>query len=78
MSDVAVGTLTLHVPAMSREEAHALARDVARALRRWPATPSVGARLSSVTASVEAGDLDTLAERIAEAVYASALRELAR
>ena len=78
---LAVERLTLHVPAMSEEEARRLVQLVAQALRRWPAAAG---RIASVTARVEQteqqpgrpADTAALADRIAEAVLAEALREL--
>lgn len=77
---LAVERLALHVPSMSEEEARRLAQLVADALRTWPSTPAAPARLASVTARVEQGGTDadtaTLADRIAEAVLAEALRKV--
>ena len=81
---LAVERLTLHVPAMSEEEARRLVQLVAQALRRWPAAPAAAGRIASVTARVEQteqqpgrpADTAALADRIAEAVLAEALREL--
>jgi len=76
---VTVEKLTLHVPAMSETEARALAADVARALRRWPAAPVAGGQLAAISVEVtpEAGSHPTgLGDQIAAAVCAAALREL--
>jgi hypothetical protein len=64
---------------MSEEEARRLAQLVAQSLRTWPSAPATPARIPSLTARVEPGaptDTATLADRIAEAVLAEALRRV--
>jgi hypothetical protein len=76
---ITVDRLALHVPEMSEQQAARLAREVAEALRGWPA-PASPIRLERVEATVEApaaGDLasEGLARAIALAVMRATLRE---
>lgn len=79
---ISVDRLTLHLPAMSEEQAARLAREVAEALRGWPA-PDFPIRLDQVKASVDApaptaDATEPLARQIAGAVMRAALRETGR
>lgn len=75
---ITIDRLTLHVPAMSEEQAARLARQVAEALRGWPG-PAAPIRLERVKASVQAdraGDAtEPVARRIAAAIMRDALRK---
>jgi len=48
---LSIDQLALYVPALSVQDAEALARDVAHALLRWPSAPAVSGRLSASTTS---------------------------
>jgi hypothetical protein len=81
VSGLNVERLTLHVPAMSEADADALAREVARSLRGWPAAGGPSGRIASVSTSVsppagETVDIPRLAEQIAASVCRAAAREL--
>jgi hypothetical protein len=74
-----VDRLSIHVPAMSAEDAERLAEQVAESLRQWPHAPSGSGRVAHVDASVQAPEgpaTARLAEQIATAVLEAALREL--
>ncbi len=79
---LAVDRLSIHVPAMSEDEAKRLAEQVAESLRHWPAAPSASGRIARVDATVPApeprpnGPAASLADQIAAAVLEAALREL--
>ena len=76
---ITVDRLTLHVPAMSEEQAARLARHVAEALRGWP-TPEGPLQVAEVAARVQAerspqDATEPVARQIAAAVMREALRE---
>jgi hypothetical protein len=82
---LAVDRLSIHVPAMSAEDARRLAEEVAESLRRWPVAPSASGRIARIDATVGAPPPQTastapssagLADQIATAVLEAALREL--
>jgi hypothetical protein len=68
---------------MSEQDARRLAELIGEALRDWPTAPAASGRIDSLTVSASAGadsggptTPERLAGRIAEAVFAAALREL--
>jgi hypothetical protein len=76
---ITVDRLTLHVPAMSEEQAARLARQLAEALRGWP-MPEGPLQVPEVTARVQAersprDAAEPVAQQIAAAVMREALRE---
>jgi hypothetical protein len=80
---LAIDRLSIHVPAMSAEEAERLAEQVAESLRHWPHAPSAAGRIAHVDATVETSPEQQgatgntgLAGEIATAVLEAALREL--
>jgi hypothetical protein len=76
---LAVNRLSIHVPAMSAQDAERLAEQVAESLRHWPHAPSASGRIARVDATVQAPQAPTtagLADQIATAVLEAALREL--
>ena len=82
MTAVQIDRLRLRVPAMPEAEAEALAREVGEALRRWPSAWAIAGRLDALAVRVPApppGEKrEELADRIATAITAAALRELGR
>jgi hypothetical protein len=77
---LSVERLALHVSAMTEDDARRLVAQVADALSRRPLAPAAPAKIATVAANVEAGtaapETGRLAEQIADAVVAAALREL--
>ncbi len=79
---LSIDRLTLTVPQMSQADAGRLAELVAEALRDWPTAPAASGRITSISATVtataqEATAPSRLAAKIAEAVIAATVRELA-
>lgn len=79
---LALDRLSIHVPAMSAEDARRLAEEVAESLRHWPVAPSGSGRIARIDATIDGPPPQTgptsagLAEQIATAVLEAALREL--